>query len=115
METLVLKTELDVAQGEYLSRDQFFSPEGRFADDGSPGLQLIRPMYICRSLSLKRKKCEKTVTTHCSLTTITSLMNLCSLCCRVLYVFGRIDISQGVTSLGESTFGRNDRTEFHRA
>ena len=31
METLVLKTELDVAQGEYQSRDQVFSPEGRFA------------------------------------------------------------------------------------
>ena len=42
-------------------------------------------------------------------------MNLCSLCCRVLYVFGRIDISQGETSSGESTFGRNDRTEFLRA
>lgn len=42
-------------------------------------------------------------------------MNLCSLRCRVLYVLGRIDISQGVTSLGESTFGRNDRTEFLRA
>ena len=33
----------------------------------------------------------------------------------MLYVLGRIDISQGVTSLGESTFGRNDRTEFLRA
>ena len=32
-----------------------------------------------------------------------------------LYVFGRINISQGVTSSGESTFGRNDRTEFLRA
>ena len=40
---------------------------------------------------------------------------LCSLLCRVLYVFGRIDISQGVTSSGESTFGRNDRKEFLRA
>ena len=46
METLVLKTELDVAQGECQSRDQVFSPEGRFADDGFPGPQLIRPMYI---------------------------------------------------------------------
>ena len=64
METLVLKTELDVAQGEYQSRDQIFSPEGRFADGSSPRLQLIRPMHICRSLSLKRKNCEKAVTTH---------------------------------------------------
>lgn len=64
MEILVLKTELDVAQGEYESRDRVFSPEGRFADGSFPGLQLIRPMHICRSLSLKRKKCEKSVTTH---------------------------------------------------
>ena len=35
------------------------SPDGSF-----PGLQLIRPMCICRSLSLKRKKYQKAVTTH---------------------------------------------------
>lgn len=42
-------------------------------------------------------------------------MNLCSRCCRVLHVFWRIDIIPGETSSGESTFGRNDRTEFLRA
>ena len=45
--------------GIRLFRLKVDSPDGSF-----PRLQLIRPMYICCSLSLKSKKCEKAVTTH---------------------------------------------------
>ena len=86
------------------------SPDGSF-----PGLQLIHPMYICRSLSLKRKNCEKAVTTHMESKLAKSKLLMFASLWSVVCLRANGDVSQGETSSGESTFGRNDRTEFLRA
>ena len=76
-------------------------------DSRSPRLSQFVEAYLSFFKPEKRGKAWKDSDCTCAVTKIIS-RKVCSPCCRVFYVIGRIDYCPGERRSGESTFGRND-------